>query len=288
MASAVTRPFAWFAAGIGWRMRALSGKVHDAWLAAEGFVWHVLGHRQSQTRLTSDSQTYWNGPSNPSLRQNSHWRGIGIFADDTRWLTLGLDHLRLYQESARVLNLKHPLTRIVEWGCGGGVNAIHFGHVTDEYCGVDISQASLEECHRQMTVAGLQNFTPLLIDASNPEAVLGRVRGRCDLFLSTYVFELLPTPEYGIRVVRIAYELLADGGVAIIQIKYTEGNARTASRASDYARNLAWNATYRIEEFWLIAQGCGFSPKMVTLVPKQPLVNDRNYAYFLLVKQLAE
>jgi len=128
---------------------------------------------------------------------------------------------------------------------------------------------------------------PVLVDAADPEAALGRVQGPCDLFISTYVFELLPTPEYGIRVLRIAYELLAPGGMAMVQIKYKEANLTTASRRWGYARNLAWNATYRIEEFWLLAQECGFSPKMVTLLPEQPLVNDRNYAYFLLLKQIA-
>jgi hypothetical protein len=111
------------------------------------------------------------------------------------------------------------------------------------------------------------------------------VEGLCDLLISTYVFELLPTPEYGLRVLRIASELLAPGGIAVIQVKYSEGNWKTKSHGWAYVKNLAWNATYRIEEFWQAAGRCGLTPKMVTLLPKQPLVNDRNYAYFLLQKR---
>jgi hypothetical protein len=169
-------------------------------------------------------------------------------------------------------------------GLRGGINAVYFGHESQEYYGVDIASTSLEECGRQMALEGMHNFIPVLIASMDPEAALTRVPGPCELFVSTYVFELLPSAKYGIRVLKIAYELLAPGGLALIQIKYNEANWKTASRNWNYAKNLAWNATYRIEEFWLLAQECGFRPKMVTLLPNQVLVNDRNYAYFLLQK----
>ena len=252
-------------------------------LPVEVWVRHRIGLQHSEAKLIGESTAYWNDPAGQYFKQNSHWRGGGIFADESRWLALGRDHLRLFEEFARVAPLKRPLQRIVEWGCGGGMNAIHFGRITHEYCGIDIAPASLEECGRQMTLAGLNNFTPVLIDASNPEAALARVPGPSDLFISTYVFELLPTPEYGIRVLTIARELLAPGGMAIVQIKYRD-KWRTASRTWNYAKNIAWHATYKIEEFWMATEQCGFIPKMLTLVPRQPLINDRNYAYFLLLK----
>jgi SAM-dependent methyltransferase len=279
------RPFSWLSEGLSWRVRALLQKARGAKTALGITVRHAIDFSESETKLIGDSQTYWNTQSDQSLKQNSHWRGVGIFADDLRWLTLGREHLQLYEEFARALDLKHSPKRIVEWGCGGGMNAVHFGRFADEFYGIDISSSSLGECGKQMAEAGLHNFTPVLIDAAKPEAALRHVQDPCDFFISTYVFELLPTPEYGIRILRIAYELLAPGGIAIIQIKYSECNAKTRSRAWAYARNLAWNATYRIEDFWQAAQQCGFTPKMVTLLPQQPLVNDRNYAYFLLQKK---
>ncbi len=280
----IHKRFSWLSEGVGWRVRAILQKAGSAKAAMEISVRDAIGLNESETKLIGDSQTYWNYPADGSLKQNSHWRGVGIFADDTRWLALGREHLKFYEEFARVVDLKHPLRRIVEWGCGGGMNAVHFGHLADEFCGVDISSSSLEECGRQMETAGLHNFTPILVEAGEPEAALTWMRGPCDVFISTYVFELLPTPEYGIRILRIAHEMLAVGGIAMIQIKYSEGTVKTRSRAWAYARNLAWNATYRIEEFWRGAQECGLTPRMVILQPQQPLVNDRNYAYFLLQK----
>jgi Methyltransferase domain len=278
------RPLSWLSGGLGWRLRAMVQKARSAKVAIEFAVRNVTGLNETETKLIGDSQAYWNDQADSSLRQNSHWRGVGIFADDTRWLALGREHLKFYEEFARVVDLKYPLKRIVEWGCGGGMNAVHFGSLADEFCGVDISPSSLAECGKQMNTVGLHNFTPILVDAAAPESALSCLGGPCDVFISTYVFELLPTPGYGIRILRIANEMLAAGGIAMIQIKYSEGDATTRSRAWAYAKNLAWNATYRIEDFWQAAQQCGLTPRMVTLQPRQPLVNDRNYAYFLLQK----
>jgi 2-polyprenyl-3-methyl-5-hydroxy-6-metoxy-1,4-benzoquinol methylase len=283
-AGVIQKPFSWLSDGVGWRVRAIVQRARSAKAAMEIAVRAAIGLSESERKLIGDSQTYWNDAPDRSLKQNSHWRGVGIFADDTRWLALGREHMKFYEEFGRVVGLKHPLKRIVEWGCGGGMNAVHFGRLADEFYGVDISSSSLEECARQMKTSGLNNFTPILIDAAAPEAALTNLGGLCDVFISTYVFELLPTPEYGIRILRIANQMLTTGGVAMIQIKYNEGNAKTRSRAWAYARNLAWNATYRIEDFWLAADRCGLTPRMVTLQPRQPLVNDRNYAYFLLQK----
>lgn len=285
--NALARPFVILADGLSWRVRALMQKMNAAGTKLEDSFRHAMGFSQPETRLIGDSQTFWNGPPDRALKQNSHWRGAGIFADDSRWLAIGKEHLQIYEEFVRALNANTRPKRVVEWGCGGGLNAVHFGRLTGEFCGVDISSDSLEECARQMKAEGLNNFRPILIDAADPEAALARMPGPCDLFISTYVFELLPTPEYGLRVLRIAHKLLEPGGMAVIQIKYSEANKETTSRRWSYAKNLAWNATYRIEEFWEAAELCGFTTKMVTLQRKQPLVNDRNYAYFLLLKKSA-
>jgi SAM-dependent methyltransferase len=277
--------FARITAGLGWRARAVLERAHRAKTTLSVAFRQTLGSRESETKLIGDSQEYWNDTSDRTLKQNSHWRGVGIFADDSRWLALGQGHLEMYEAFARALGVKHPLKRIVEWGCGGGMNAVHFGPLAEEFYGIDISSASLEECGRQMNAAGLHNFKPVLIDAADPEAALERVEGLCNLLISTYVFELLPTPEYGLRVLSIAHELLAPEGIMMVQVKYHEGDWKTRSKGWAYVKNLAWNATYRIEEFWQAAERCGFTPKMITLLPKQPLVNDGNYAYFLLQKR---
>jgi len=245
-------------------------------------VLQAVHFRQPENTLISSSRTYWGDLRSERKQEDSHWRGAGRFEDDARWLALGQEHFEIYEEFSRAVNFRRP-RRIAEWGCGGGINAVRFGPLADVFYGIDISPDSLQECARQTQSAGLHNFTPVLIDAANPEAVLTRIES-CDLVISTYVFEALPSPEYGVRVLRIIGEVLSPGGMAVIQTKYKERGRATASRRWNYARNLAWNATYRIEEFWQLAKSCGLSPKMVKLQPEQPLVSDRNYAYFCLRK----
>jgi hypothetical protein len=124
----------------------------------------------------------------------------------------------------------------------------------------------------------------VLIDVDNPEAAAAQITQPCDVFLSFYVFELIPTPEYGARILCTAAELLAPGGIALIQVKYRTASWRTLSRGRDYVSGLANMTTYRIEEFWTLAHECGLQPETVSLEPKNPL--DERYAYFLLTKPL--
>jgi SAM-dependent methyltransferase len=248
----------------------------------------LIGLNEPEGKLVSDAQSFWKDAAAPAFKENSHWRGQGVFANDELWLGLGRRHLLLYRDFAAVVGQVSPLQSIVEWGCGGGMNAVHFAAEGKDYFGVDISPESLDECQRQAASAGFDNFRPVLIDSSCPEAAVHAIEGPCDLFLSTYVFELLPTPEYGLRVLAIAHKLLSDRGIAMIQIKYPGTRRRHSTRRWAYERNLNWHATYEIEEFWLKAQACGFIPRMVSLVPLDPEINDRNYAYFMLTKAPAE
>ena len=253
--------------------------------SGEHLLRDMLNIVESDEKLVRDSQAYWGAPGTDRQRFNAHWRGHGAFVDDERWLEVGRQHLRLYEVMARAVGRGDgPLERIVEWGCGGGANAVHFAPLAREFVGVDIAHASLDECARQLAAAGRTNFVPLLISAADPEAACSRLAGGCDLFLCVYVFETLPSPEYARRVLRIAHRTLASDGMAIIQVKYRTHKMRTGPRRWSYVRNLAHNTTYAIDEFWLEAEACGLRPRLVSLVPKQPLVEDERYAYFALTR----
>lgn len=283
----ISKPLHWLTAGISWRAQLWSQRIREAKTTAEVWVRHTARINQPEQKLIDDSRDYWSDEAHKTYKQDSHWRGGGIFADESRWLALGLEHVRIYEQFVQIAGLQVPLRRVTEWGCGGGMNAIHFGQFSAEFCGIDVAPASLQECAKQMELAGLHNFAPVLIDASDPEAAFSRVPGPCDLFLCTYVYECFPSPAYGIRVLRVAYNLMAAGGMAIVQIKYQQ-DWKSRSRMWDYGKNLAWHTTYRIEEFWQVAEQCGFIPKMVTLIPQQTLINDCNYAYFLLLKPISK
>ena len=183
--------------------------------SAEYVVRNALGFIESDEKLVRDSQCYWDQPETEAQRYNSHWRGHGDFSDDDRWLSVGRQHLELFETFARGVGLERPLSRVVEWGCGGGANAVHFAPLAGEFVGVDVAQASLDECGRQVaTAAPATSYVPVLIRAEDPEAACAGLEGQCDLFLCVYVFELLSSPDYARRVLKAAHRMLRPGGMA--------------------------------------------------------------------------
>jgi len=265
----------------------LSSKVEKFIYAVENIVRVKFKLYKSEDKRISDSKEYWTGDysGNSKLAQDAHWRGKGIFEDEERWLKVGEENLDLITRYSGILNLHFPLKQIVEWGCGGGANAIHFAPKTDEFVGVDITPGSLEECEQQVRKSGLNNFRPILIDASHPESIINEININPDLFLCTYVYELLPSPAYGLIILKIANTILKKDAIALIQIKYNDGKKLCCTKRWRYKDNPYNMTAYSIEQFWNYAVEYGFEPIGVTLKPKQPLVNDQHYAYYILRKK---
>jgi len=271
----------------------------DRWLGVSSLanrqirysVLRAAGRGQSEEELVRVSMEYWNKGDRVGvdLKDYSHWQGAGPWRDREQWLKLGRPHFRMYERLCLVTSTKRPLRRAVEWGPGGGANAIHFTDEVDEFCGIEIAQASLDECKRVLSEAGFESFRPVLISAEAPEQALELAGSQYDFFLSTYVFELLPGKRYGERVLSVAYTLLRPGGLAIIQIRYDDGSERSRQKNIDYYRHAARFTSYSIEEFWTLAQRIGFRPEYVTLVPEHidEYAGDL-YAYFALVKPGSE
>jgi 2-polyprenyl-3-methyl-5-hydroxy-6-metoxy-1,4-benzoquinol methylase len=235
-----------------------------------------LGFGQRPDRLMADSRTYWTGGQGEAWAADSHWRG-GLAEND--WTAIGAAHWALWEMFARAVGAVDPLERIVDWGCGGGANAVAFAPHSAEYIGADIVPATVQECKQQVAMVCDTPFSGVVIDPVAPEISAQEIP-KCDLFICFYVLELVPTPEYGLRILRIAANLLRPGRYALIQIKYRTG-WRTASRGRRYRSHTAATMTsYRIEEFWHAATRCGLIPHLVHLVPRNAL--DERYAYFLL------
>lgn len=233
---------------------------------------------------TVDADRYWTRPPGEPLKSHSHWREADCFAGSDRWCALGQEHVRWYESSAAAFGASRQPPRIVEWGCGGGANAVAFAPLCAEYVGVDVAAASLAETARQLATVRGCRFVPVLVGVREPERVLEVLPRTFDVFLCTYVFELLPSPAYGLRILRLAHRLLAPGGIALIQIKYRKRPWWTRLRALSYSRDPANSTAYAIDEFWSHAERCGFTRQLVTLAIEQPLVGDRHYAYFALSK----
>src|SRR5580658_7133768 len=82
--------------------------LRRAWHGSEIVVRRAVHLDQSHHRLINDAQRYWNDPKIKDLKQSSHWRGTGIFADEQRWQTLGREHFCLYQAFARAIDFQRP------------------------------------------------------------------------------------------------------------------------------------------------------------------------------------
>ncbi|GAA1580698.1 hypothetical protein GCM10009789_38200 [Kribbella sancticallisti] len=133
------------------------------------------------------------------------------------------------------------------------MNAVQFAPRAGEFVGVDVTSASLRECERQVAAVCDTPFRGIHIGVDTPEQAIQAVGGPCDVFLSFCVFELIPTPEYGDRLLRIAFEPLSPGGVAFIQTKYDEGRFGT-------------RPLRRCRPSPLAAQGCARRPEAVPAV----------------------
>lgn len=236
-----------------------------------------IGWPQSEARMTSDAQHYWRQKS-AKHALNSHWRSA---MEPGVWEALGQFHRGLFERFVPEFRGSRSMPRMIEWGCGGGANAIAFADLVEEFIGVDLSLESLDECGRQL--AGHEvRYTPQIVTASQPESILDSLKHPVDLFLCTFVFELLPTESVAKRILNVAHQCLREGGVAMIQVKYSTSDPATRSRHFAYRLDLANTTTFPIEQFWELACQSGFSPRCVHLLPIAPLVHDERYAYFFL------
>lgn len=236
-----------------------------------------VGWTQSEARMTSDAQRYWRQTSTKHAL-NSHWRNA---MEPGAWEALGQFHRELFERFFPEHQGPRRLPRMLEWGCGGGANAIAFADLVEQFIGVDLSPESLEECGRQLAGYDVR-YTPQIVAAAQPDSVLDSLKNPVDFFLCTFVFELLPTEGVARQILNVAHQILRDGGVAMIQVKYATSHPATHSRRFAYRLDLANTTTFPIEQFWQLACQCGFVPRCVHLLPNAPLVHDERYAYFFL------
>jgi 2-polyprenyl-3-methyl-5-hydroxy-6-metoxy-1,4-benzoquinol methylase len=241
--------------------------------------WERSGPPQSSHAIQSDAQAYWRDEVQPGWRSNSHWRE-GV---QNLWDEIGASSLTLAERLARITGERLPSSRTVEWGSGGGANAVRFAARCEEFVAVDISQASLDECERQVSRVTSTPVRKVLIDVATPETAIAEIGpGSCDLFLCLYVMELVPSQSYGLRLLDIAARLLAPAGVALVQTKYSTTTTSSRSRRRAYRRDLANMTTFPIDQFWIEADNRGLRPLCIALVPRDNL--DERYAYYLLVR----
>lgn len=220
---------------------------------------------RSGSDLEKDAGSYWSlSGANERLQDQSHWCGVMRWNRE-RWLEYGDFHLRLILKCLEVHAGPDYVRRLsektaLEWGCGGGSIVRPLCRTCSHVYGIEISQASLEECGRQMNRLGLRNFTPVFFQAQDPESILRIVPpGSADVIVSASVFQHFPSKLYTQRVVRVAGELTRPGGFALIQVRYFDGSAKLRQKKSDYAQNVIYMTSFTPEEFSPLLEDAGFS-----------------------------
>jgi Methyltransferase domain len=234
---------------------------------------------ESDRAKLAGASDYWSSESDDGWNANSHWRG-GL--GEQHWSQVGADHLAMYTTFAAALRPTADLGSVIEWGCGGGANAVAFAPGATWYVAADVSKSSVAECIAQVASVCSTPVEGLVIDIASPEEAAAGYAGHFDVFLCTYVLELTASPTEALRIAAIAHQLLAPGGLAMIQVKYHTAARGTRGRRRNYRKNLANMTTFGIDEFWCAAQDIGLTPRLVTLIPENHL--DARYAYYALEK----
>lgn len=229
---------------------------------------------KNTSQILSEASGFWNGNDNPInfIKTFSHFQNYGKWKNKELWDKLGLDNLERL-EMLKKLSSKSRIENMLEWGIGGGANAVKFSNEIDFY-GVDISKDSISECKRQLKLVHNRNLDSQLIhiQIENPE-VVSELIPNVDFFLCTSVFQHFPSPEYGAEIAGIAYNILRDDGIALIQTKYGENQ-----NYFDYSGNFARFTLYPLPLFWRLMTDIGFTVLAVTLETKTL------YAYYYLKK----
>ena len=233
--------------------------------------------------LAAEAQEFWTDDRD-CMPEMSHWRGAGIFGDEERWLAMGRRHVGMYEQMVTLADDPPALHRIVEWGPGGGANAVLFAPLAERFTGIDVAPDNLLECAQQLSAMDYDGFEPILIPVTDPDQALGEVPGPAELFLCTYVFEVFPTQEYGYKILHLAERMLVERGLALVQVKFVTESWQSRPRRFSYRRNLGGLTSYALEEFWSKAEKLGFDPLAVKLIHKDPVNGNGPYAYFLLQK----
>lgn len=224
----------------------------------------------------------WNEHDDETHRRDqSHYRGVGRWANDEMWKDIGRSSVTKLRMLWRMLN-RPPATMknlvALEWGPGGGANAFGLHDCVDRYFGVDISSKNLAECARVTESEGWAGyFHPVLLEGPPREAV-GRIEP-VDVFLSTAVFQHFPSRSYGVEALEAIRSVCKPGAAGFIQIRFDNGNERYSGISSieEYKAKHIRATSYRIDEFWDHCQAAGFSPISVGSIR-----TANNYATFYL------
>lgn len=214
--------------------------------------------------IADEAQVYWNR-NDDWTRKVSHFLNYGKYSEK-RWRKIGESNWKRFVSIVKELNLDLSSFRVAcEWGTGGGSNVVKLSDHFSLIYGVDISKQSLRETSKQLQHIRREHlFRPLAIECSDPELVIDRMSNRAaDLFLSTACFHHFPSREYAERIIQIAFRVLREGGLAIIQFRLNDGGQFYRPKTKDYLggkkRNAIRFCSHTLSEFYDMTLRVGFA-----------------------------
>jgi hypothetical protein len=196
------------------------------------------------------------------LREHSHWRGSGAFADERRWSAIGERTRHHVDGLLREVHGEVPSSRVLEvleWGPGGGSNLVALAPIAARFVGVDVSAPNLAECGRQAAAIGFDGFAPVHIRDSPPTVVLARVDAPVDVVVSTSVFQHFPSVAYGEQVLGVLRELSHPGTVGVVQVRY-ELRPDLEPATGRYRDDYLHGTVHPLADFWWSLDAAGLTP----------------------------
>lgn len=199
---------------------------------------------------------YWNRTS-PQGRYFSHWRE----SRPADWARIRHTHgAMLHGQWPEVSGQRGAAW--IEWGSGGGANAVMLAEfVRWLYC-VDISSVSLDVCGRELEARRFHGFEPVLIDVDEPERAAGLLLP-ADGFLSTSTFQHFPSKEYTERIVRLIPQLVRPGGYVFVQIRRDKPKDYAMYAGLPYERRALYATVYGVDEFGELLASAGIDVEKV-------------------------
>jgi len=199
--------------------------------------------------------------------------------EENKFVAYGDKHYSFYMAILRFAEMGKINPNILEWGTGGGANVLGFlKHFKTKYFGVDISKENLNECQKITQKYKLNRFIPIFINIEKPNIVESIIDEKIDLFLITYVIAHLPDKQYAENIIKIAYRMLANNGVAIFHVLLSD---KTKKLYGDYTHNVHSNTVFNYEEFLVLCKKHGFIHILQT---KDDTLNNQYFSYFVFKK----
>lgn len=193
-----------------------------------------------------EAREFWrNAP--PEL---AHVRGP---MPDDRFDAVGVSNMARVVELVTRAGKTMPLGTVVEWGCGGGANAVHMVDECDRYIGVDVEPSRGDAIE---AVGG--EF--VCIDIDEPEEA-ERATASADLFFSSWCFIHFDSRDYGRRVLRSASNMLSQDGLLLVQAVLSDGGLPDETRpyGHRWSRACGWNTRGWLDD----VKAAGFAPMRI-------------------------